>query len=128
VEGFGNFPLLTSGRVVYNTWGAKRNSTLERIANISVSSFLLSAKPREPANHRCQKTKHKNKLALKNHWFCCMSMSMFFTYFLHQVSEAFPLSFLFLYLWGYYFADYLELKVLTLFNNTSAVHWQQVGK
>jgi hypothetical protein len=37
VEGFGNFPLLTSGRVVYNTWGAKRNSTLERIANISVS-------------------------------------------------------------------------------------------
>jgi hypothetical protein len=42
VEGFGNFPLLSSGRVVYNTWGAKRNSTLERIANISVSVLALT--------------------------------------------------------------------------------------
>jgi hypothetical protein len=37
VEGFGNFPLITSGRVTFKTWKSMRNSTLENNVNISVS-------------------------------------------------------------------------------------------
>ena len=39
VEGFGNFPLLASGRAKFTTWGSNRNATLENSLNISVRSL-----------------------------------------------------------------------------------------
>ena len=39
VEGFGNFPLLASGRAKFTTWGSNRNATLENSINISVRSL-----------------------------------------------------------------------------------------